>query len=123
MQDFRNLKVWQKSHQLTLQVYQTTSKFPRSEEFGLTSQMRRAAASIPTNIAEGCGRGGQQEFRRFLRIASGSASEIEYQLLLSRDLALLDAAEYEQMSALIVEIKRMLTTLIQKLSTDNRTEN
>lgn len=117
MQDFRKLKVWGKSHALALQIYKATSQFPQSEEFGLVSQMRRSSASIPTNIAEGCGRGGRQEFAHFLRIAAGSASELEYQLLLSRDLTFLSEDSYRELSDKIAEIKRMLSALIQKMKT------
>ena len=91
MKDFRNLKVWEKSHQLALAVYKATSTFPRHELYGLTSQIRRACASIPANIAEGCGRSGDAELARFLQIAMGSASELEYHLLLARDLGFLPA--------------------------------
>ncbi|WP_092769607.1 four helix bundle protein [Hymenobacter actinosclerus] len=86
MLDYRSLQIWQRSHQLTLQLYGLTKNFPREELFGLVSQMRRAAASIPTNIAEGCGRNSDAELARFLTIASGSASELDYQLLLSHEL-------------------------------------
>ncbi len=84
--DFRNLKVWEKSHRLTLQMYKITRSFPKEELYGLTSQIRRASVSVPTNIAEGCGRGSDADFKRFLQIAFGSASEVEYLLLLSTDL-------------------------------------
>jgi four helix bundle protein len=83
LKDFRKLKVWEKSHHLALSVYQATSSFPDHEQYGLTSQMRRAAVSIPANIAEGYGRGGDAEFARFLQIASGSAAELQYQILLA----------------------------------------
>jgi four helix bundle protein len=86
MQDFRNLLVWQKSHELVLEIYRISRDFPREELFGLTSQMRRCAVSVPSNIAEGCGRGSDPDFARFLIIAMGSCSELEYQVLLSRDL-------------------------------------
>jgi four helix bundle protein len=86
MRDFRTRKVWQKAHQVTLRVYGATRTFPKDELYGLTSQIRRYAASIPTNVAEACGRSGGAEFARFLNIAMGSASELEYQLLLARDL-------------------------------------
>jgi len=86
IQNFRNIQVWQKAHELTLQVYKATKTFPKEEIYGLTSQMRRAALSIPCNIAEGCARSTDADFARFLDIAIGSASEVECQLLLARDL-------------------------------------
>jgi len=89
MEDFKDLKVWVKAHQLTLRIYQTTRKFPRDEIYGLTSQTRRASASIGANIAEGCGRRSDPEMKRFVQIARGSASELEYHLLLARDLQFL----------------------------------
>ena len=89
MKDFRKLEVWEKAHALTLSVYHAADPFPREELYGLTSQIRRAAVSIPTNIAEGCGRGSEAELARFLQIAMGSASEVEYELLLARDLGFL----------------------------------
>ena len=91
MQNFRDLKVWQKSHSMVLGVYRATSSFPREELYGLSSQMRRAAVSIPANIAEGCGRRSGPDFARHLQIAAGSASELEYFCMLARDLRLLDA--------------------------------
>jgi len=91
--DFRKLSVWQKSYQLTLKMYRLTGSFPKEEVFGITSQMRRAAASIPANIAEGSGRGGDQELRRFCQIALGSANELEFFAMLSRDLGYLDAQQ------------------------------
>ena len=115
MQDFRNLKVWEKGHSLTLQVYQATRVFPPDERFGLISQMRRSSSSIPTNIAEGCGRPGNKELKRFLEISMGSASELEYQLLLSKDLQYLQNDEYQKLKALTVEVKRMLSAFIVKL--------
>jgi four helix bundle protein len=121
MRAFRDLKVWQKSHQITLEIYKVTGTFPREELFGLTSQMRRASASVPANIAEGCGRNSESDFARFLTIAMGSASELEYQLLLSHDLSLLDETEYMRLSTDIGEVKRMLTVFIQKLKASNKT--
>ncbi len=118
VRDFRELKVWEKSHRLTLEVYKVSQGFPEDERYGLTSQMRRSSASIPTNIAEGCGRGGSNEFRRFLQIAMGSASELEYQLLLAHDLGLLKTSHHDTLSTDVCEIKRMLTGLIKKLSSD-----
>jgi four helix bundle protein len=118
MRDFKELKVWQKSHQLTLSVYKTTTAFPRAEIYGLTSQIRRSCNSIAANIAEGCGRNGEVEFARFLHIAMGSASELEYHLLLARDLELLSAGDYEESSREVSEVKRMLTAFIKKLKAD-----
>ena len=116
MRDFRQLKVWRKAHELTLATYRATRSFPKEELYGLTSQIRRACASIPANVAEGCGRTGGAEFARFLNIAMGSASELEYHLLLSNDLGLLDGKRHLELSAGVVEVKRMLTGFIQKLS-------
>jgi four helix bundle protein len=86
MQDFRDLKVWQRAHALVLQIYKASSRFPDHERYGLISQLRRAAVSIPANIAEGTIRASDQDFARFLQIAIGSASEVDYLLLLARDL-------------------------------------
>jgi four helix bundle protein len=115
LQSFRNLKVWEKAHVLTLDVYRSSKPFPRDEMYGLTSQMRRASASIGANIAEGSCRKGDCEFGRFLQIAIGSASELEYHLLLARDLELLKSLDYEGLSEKVVEVKRMLASLIHKL--------
>jgi len=118
MKDFRTLHVWQKAHRATLSIYRATKAFPRREQYGLTSQIRRAAFSIPSNIAEGCGRGSDADFARFLQIALGSASELEYQILLARDLELLDEPRYERLSDQVVEIKRMTTGLLKRLHAD-----
>jgi len=118
MKDFRQLTVWQKSHELTLSIYERTTSFPREELYGLTSQIRRAASSIPANLAEGCGADGDAELARYCRIARASASELEYHILLSRDLKLMSTDAYEKLTERVVEIKRMLTGLIQKLSAD-----
>jgi four helix bundle protein len=115
MQDFRKLKVWEKGHALTLSVYRDTSGFPKNELFGLTSQIRRSGSSIPMNIAEGCGRGSDADFSRFLHIAMGSASELDYQILLARDLGYLSEEVCSQLSLDVTEVKRMLSALIQKL--------
>jgi four helix bundle protein len=120
MKDFRELKVWQKAHELTLGVYRTTKAFPREEQFGLTAQLRRAAESVAANIAEGCGRDGDPEFARFLQIAMGSASETEYHLLLARDLGLLHTTDYDPLAREVEEVKKMLTALIRKLRADRR---
>ena len=118
MRDFRELKVWEKSHALTLEVYKATKSFPKEEIYGLTSQIRRSSASIPANIAEGCGRSGEPELARFLLIACGSASELEYHLLLSRDIGLLNSSDHDRLTEDIIEVKKMLTTLVKKLKTD-----
>lgn len=117
MQDFRRLVVWQKSHELTLDVYKVTRSFPDEEKFGLVSQMRRSSSSIPTNIAEGCVRPTDADFARFLYISLGSTSELEYQLLLARDLGYLETANYCLFQNRVNELKRMLITLINKLKT------
>ena len=117
MGNFRDLKVWEKAHALTLGVYRATASFPRNEVYGLTSQLRRSSASIPTNIAEGSGRDSDSELVRFLHIAMGSATELDYQLLLAHDLALLDTAQYDRLAGSITEVQRMLASLIQKLET------
>jgi four helix bundle protein len=116
MQDFRKLKVWQKSHSVVLSVYQATAGFPRNELFGLTSQMRRSAYSIPTNIAEGCGRGSDADFARFLQMAMGSACELEYQLLLASDLRYVAQEIALLITQEVTETKRMLSALIKKVS-------
>ncbi len=118
MRDFRELKVWEKAHAMALGVYKATAGFPRDELYGLTSQIRRACTSIPANIAEGCGRGGDAELARFLRIAMGSASELEYHLLLACDLNLLDRSQYDRLVSDVIEVKRMLASFIQKLTAE-----
>ena len=115
MKNFRDLKVWEKSHELTLAAYDATSNFPKQEMFGLVSQIRRCATSIQANIAEGCGRRGNGEFHRFLQIASGSASELEYHLLLSRDLKFMDAEIHRSLNHRVEEVKRMLASLARKV--------
>jgi len=101
-----------------LAVYVVTAGFPRAELYGLTSQARRASSSIPANIAEGCGRSGDNELRRFLEIAVGSASELEYHLFLAKDLKMLDESQYAQLNQQVCEVKRMLAAFILKLKAD-----
>jgi len=115
MRDFRQIRVWAKAHNLTLDIYQTTRHFPKEGLYGLTSQIRRAAASIPANIAEGFGRGGNGEIARFLQIGIGSAYEVEYHALLARDLGLIEEESYTRLASQIIEVKRMLATLIRKV--------
>ena len=115
MKKFRDLQIWQRSHKLTLEIYRITKEFPKSESYGLVSQMRRSSSSIPTNIAEGCGRNTEKDFARFLDNAMGSASELEYQLILAYDLQYITLDNYEKTNAELAEIKRMLNAFIQKL--------
>jgi four helix bundle protein len=118
VKDFQQLKVWEKVHSLTLDIYKVTARFPREEMYGLTSQMRRCSASMGANIAEGCGKQGNNELHRLLYIASGSASELDYHLLLARDLCYLSDDDYRRMDQNLTETRRMLTALLQKVSTD-----
>ena len=115
MQDFRKLEVWQLAHRLALETYRATNKFPAREQYSLTDQMRRAAVSISSNLAEGCGRGGDLDFARFVRMAFGSACELECQLLLSRDLGFLHVANHAGLKDSVQQIKRMLAALLRKL--------
>lgn len=115
MKNLRDLNVWKKSHLLALAVYIATRAIPKFELYGLTSQLRRAAGSVAANIAEGCGRAGDLEFGRFLQIAMGSASELEYPLLLSRDLHYLDDKTFTQLCGGVVEVKRMLASLLARV--------
>jgi four helix bundle protein len=119
VQDFKKLKVWEKSHQLTVAVYRATASFPKDELYGLTSQIRRSCSSIPANIAEGCGRGGKTEFARFLQVAMGSANELEYHLLLAYDLGLVENIKYKLLSDQAIELERMLASLLRKVRTGN----
>jgi four helix bundle protein len=122
MKNFRDLMVWQKAHQITLASYRNTARFPREEVYGLTSQIRRCAASIAANIAEGCGKRGNNEFQRFLQIATGSASELEYHFLLAKDLGFLAEEDYRQLEGSIIEVKKMLAGLIKKIESDRNAQ-
>jgi four helix bundle protein len=113
VQDFHKLIVWQKAHAWVLHIYKLTKRFPDDERFGVTSQLRRAAASIPANLAEACGRGGRHEFGRFVQIAMGSAAEAEYHVLLAKDLGYLGGKDYDAVAPAIQEVKRMLASLIK----------
>jgi len=119
MQNFLDLKVWHKAHAVTLATYQITESFPATERYGLTSQMRRAAASVPSNIAEGCVRSSDADFARFLYMALGSANELDYFALLARDLKMLPAPRYEQLVADVQEVKRMLSALVTRLKAES----
>jgi four helix bundle protein len=115
MQDFRKVEVWEKAHDVALHVYEITRAFPKEEMYGLTSQIRRASTSIPINIAEGCGRRSDREMAYFLQIAMGSASELEYQLLLARDLKYIALDAYQKVNCNVEEIKKMLATFIVRI--------
>ena len=120
MKDFRDLKVREKAHAVTLEMYRVTNSFPRDERYGLTSQIRRCSASIAANIAEGCGRRGNGEFHRFLQVASGSASELDYHLLLARDLCFLGNDQYGSIAKQLGELRRMLTALILRVDAERQ---
>ncbi len=113
MQDYTKLKVWEKAHALTLAVYRRTATFPKHELYGLASQMQRSSSSVPTNIVEGCGLDTSKELTRHLHIAMGSAKELEYQLLLARDLGYLAPDDFKQLRAEVDEVERMLSSLIK----------
>jgi len=115
MRPFRSFRVWREAHELTLALYEATGSFPRNEQYGLTSQIRRSAASVCANLAEGCGRRTDADFARFVQIALGSASELEYHVLLAGDLKLLDAAQSTALDVSVTNVKRMLTGLARKL--------
>lgn len=119
MKDFRGLTVWQRAHSITLKVYRFTQTFPREEIYGITSQMRRCSAPVAANIAEGCSRRGNPEFSRFLSMAMGSAGELEYSLLLARDLEYLSLEVYSQIAAEVVEMRRMLNRVMSKVRTEH----
>lgn len=118
MKDFTELEIWKRSHKLTVDIYRATQKFPKEEIYGLTSQIHRAVSSIPTNIAEGCGRRTNAELANFLNIASGSASEVEYELLLAKDLNYLNYLndiQYQQFAKEVREIRSMLSAYMTKV--------
>ncbi len=116
MKDFRNLLVWEKAHKLAIEIYSITKSFPKEEIYGLTSQLRRASTSIPVNIAEGCGRGSNADFARFLQISMGSASETEYLILLCQELGYI--SDSDNLNQQIKELKKMISSLINKTKTE-----
>ena len=130
MKDFHDLHVWERSHRLTLAIYAATLKFPREELYGLTSQIRRCAVSIGANIAEGCGKMGNNEFQlvgrngsgksTFLQIAAGSASELDYELLLAKDLGYLAKPDYAKIADELSQIRKMLSALLRKVNVDRK---
>lgn len=116
MRDFKKYDIWQLSHNLTLEVYKLTAYFPKEELYGLSSQIRRASASIPTNIAEGCGRNSDKEFNQFLNIALGSACETEYLIILSKDLSYISLETFNDIEKQINHIKSKIYNLKVKLN-------
>lgn len=120
MRNYRDLDVWDKSHKLTLRLYERSRNFPKEEFYGLTSQLRRAAMSIGANLAEGCGRQTTPELARYVRIAMGSASELDYHLLLARDFGFLKSDEHSDLSAELTRIRKMLTALLGRLESGTK---
>jgi len=115
MRDFKDLEIWSESHQVALEIYKVTRSFPPEEKFGLISQMRNSASFIPTNIAEGCGRGSDRELKRFCDVSMGSASELEYQLILMKDLDYLSGEQYFELNEKLIRFKKRLNAFIQYL--------
>ena len=122
MRDFHKLIIWQRSHQLTLAVYRISKSFPKEEIFGLTSQMRRAVSSIPTNIAEGCGRASNKDFAHFIQIAIGSATEVEYQLLLAHDINYINDDDYQALTDETVVVRKMIIKYQSELKSSSSLE-
>jgi four helix bundle protein len=120
MRNYRDLQVWQKGHKLALAVYRTTQAFPKEERFGLTSQVRCAASSIPANLAEGCGRRSDAEMARFVQIAMGSGAELSYHLLLCCDLGILGSGEFSHLTSDLDEVMKMLSALSVRLKSTAR---
>jgi len=120
MKDFRDLQIWERSHGLTLAIYAATLKFPREELYGLTSQIRRCTVSIGASIAEGCGKMGNNEFQRYLQIAAGSASELDYERLLAKDLGYFALADSSKIAGELSQIRRMLNSLLRKVNSDRK---
>jgi len=116
---FKDLILWQKAVHLTLLIYRLTETFPESERFGLVSQMRRSSVSIPSNVAEGRNRGTRKDFVQFLRISSGSTAELETQLEISKKLKFGKEINYNDIDSVLIEIKKMLSSMISKLKADS----
>ena len=123
MRNYRDLQTWNKAHNLTLELYKLSRYFPKEEIYGLTSQLRRAASSIGANLAEGCGRQSNPEFARFVRISMGSASELDYHLLLSRDLGFLENTTYDRVSKGLTEVRKMLASLLSTVEIETQTKS
>src|SRR5690242_1913343 len=123
MRNYRDLQVWTKAHNLTLELYRVSRGFPPEETYGITSQLRRAAVSIGANLAEGCGRRTSNELARFVRIAMGSARVLDYHLLLSRDLGFMAADEFASASAALTEVRKMLTSFLNSVEEQIETQS
>src|SRR5436309_5837813 len=115
MRNYRDLQVWKKAHDLTLELYRVSQRFPREEIYGITGQLRRAAVSIGANLAEGCGRRTSSELARFVRIAMGSASELDYHLLLCRDLGYMKDEDFKRVESELTEVRKMLTSFLNSI--------
>lgn len=115
MRDYKKYKVWELGHQITLEIYKLTHSFPKNEMYGIISQMRRASYSIPANIAEGCGRESDAEFKRFLIISQGSANELEYFTVLAKDLGYMEQTIFLNLNDKVDKVRRSLNSLINKL--------
>lgn len=118
MREFKDLDIWKLGHKMTLKVYKVTSQFPEEEKYGLVSQMRRSSVSIPNNIAEGCGRSSRQELKRFCDIAMGSGSELEYLILLSKDLEYIEQDSYFSLTSELITLKKKINAFIKYLRTN-----
>jgi len=123
MRNYRDLQTWNKAHNLTLELYKLSRQFPKEEVYGLTSQLRRAASSIGANLAEGCGRQSNPEFARFVRISMGSASELDYRLLLASDLGFIESAAYGRLSRSLTEVRKMLASLLSTVEIETQTRS
>jgi four helix bundle protein len=115
LRNYKDLRVWEEAHRLTLSVYKVTQAFPKEERFGLTSQIRRASASIPANLAEGCGRRSDGEMARFVQIAMGSGAELSYHLLLAKDLGFVTNERHVELSEDLERVMKMLSALSSKV--------
>jgi len=123
MRNYRDLQTWNKAHNLTLELYKLSRQFPKEEIYGLTSQLRRAASSIGAHLAEGCGRQPNPEFARFVRISMGSASELDYHLLLSRDLGFIENTAYDRVSKGLTEVRKKLASLLSTVELETQTKS
>jgi four helix bundle protein len=123
MRNYRDLQVWKKAHDLTLELYRVSQRFPREEMYGITGQLRRAAVSIGANLAEGYGRRTSNELARFVRVAMGSASELDYHILLCRDIGLMSSDDFSISTAKLTEVRKMLTSFLQSVEEQIETQS